>query len=909
MDTRRPNRSPRALVLGSLALLAVCACRSDSTTRDDLCGTGEPVETDGHRRLALVVGVGRYANPAVPDLAGPAGDARRFHALLTDPRTFAFPKENVCLLLDEQATVARFRAEFERTLTRRAREGDIAVLFFAGHGSQAWDESGDEPDEWDETLVLHDSRQGRVSDLSDDDLSGLLRDLLGKTQQVTAMLDSCNSGTATRGAMAFTPRFVPPADPTERAVRFGTGTDGWTGDDLPGLVVLTAASDGTPALERDGRGIFTDAVLRVLSQPGAQPPTYAQVARQVPPLVRAESPQIPYFQGLLNRAVFGASRATAPIGWEITDPGPPIALSGTPAAGFGPGAELLVYAGNAPVEASRDPARAKATLQVDKSTGVNATAHVVAARSDAQPITRGDVAILTRAARDYVGIRVRLRRAAEAGGIPAARADALRSAIRAHTEGGMLVSVVEAQPDFELALDRANRLVLRGADDRIRNRYANDASVPESLLQHARQRGLLQLHGEGGADFVDQQTLQIQLVPAATQLPCARGAWLQAEPNSEQLVPLCHSWNVAVQVSQRSGKPLLVGGVVLSSDGSSFGFPADGRAVMLRPGERAIFTGGQETFVAGPPLDARDMVLVFGTQETNPVPWHLLTQDTAARAATPQARSGLHGALERYLSAGTRGVTVTGAPADYTTWTMSSVSLRVEANARFAPPGAPNSLPSPREYTLANFDIRPYLPRDSASALHRVLDKADWLARSSVRDGFGYKQHEWAAASDAANLRKGIDCSRAIWFAFTRSGLPYNRDDDYLTTAQMMTANSAMRDEFDRCPAAETPRLGDILVYRSAQRGDGHVVMVIDAGKRIAWGSHGWDGNARDPVVEPDTGVEYQLIKYKPDWARWDRKDMELLGCWRYRRFTAAATGVAGDEALDISCEEGACPL
>jgi hypothetical protein len=67
--------------------------------------------------------------------------------------------------------------------------------------------------------------------------------------------------------------------------------------------------------------------------------------------------------------------------------------------------------------------------------------------------------------------------------------------------------------------------------------------------------------------------------------------------------------------------------------------------------------------------------------------------------------------------------------------------------------------------------------------------------------------------------------------------------------------------------------------------------MVIDPAKRIAWGSHGWDGNAKesDYKVKADTGVEFQRIKYKPDWKRWDRQDMELKRCWRYRRFAEEA--------------------
>jgi hypothetical protein len=244
---------------------------------------------------------------------------------------------------------------------------------------------------------------------------------------------------------------------------------------------------------------------------------------------------------------------------------------------------------------------------------------------------------------------------------------------------------------------------------------------------------------------------------------------------------------------------------------------------------------------------------------------------------------------------------------------MTSLSFRVEANSRFLEPTPSTPLSaSSREYTLKRFDIRPYLPDDPSTALARVLRTADALAKASPSDGYGYKQHDWSGSSDAANLKTGIDCSRAIWYAFTRSGLRYNREDRYLDTSLMVSGQSWMSDEFEQCAIDGDYALGDVLVYRSndPQRGDGHVVLVVDAQKRIAWGSQGWDGNGRTPGVEPDTGVEYQLIKYKQDWARWDRSDMALKMCWRNRAFAADARtgrGLPGASALESSCDERVC--
>ncbi len=877
----------------------------------DRCSIGEAVETEGHRRLALIVGVGQYKKEGVPDLIGPPKDAERFFELLTGKNGYGFPEENVCLLLNEEASTGRFRKAFDEALVNRARPQDIAVVFYAGHGSMKRDKNNDEPDEMDETFMLHDARTGGVGDLVDDEFNQMLARLHAKTNNITVVLDSCNSGTATRGdANTYVARFFEPAEedlslPAVDTAATGDGGAGWAPEAMPGLVVLTAASDGTPALEMDGRGIFTDAVIQALSQASDKPLTYAQIARKVPPLVAARSYQIPYFHGDLNTTVFGNQGRTRPVAWEISKLGPPIELSGPPLPGIGQGAELRIYDGALSGAETRDPGMAKATVVIDNMTGLNASARISAKRPGAPQLAAGDLAVLARPADQYLLIRVRLRPDTEANGIPQERAAKLRAAIEANPETRLLVQLSDKAGGFELSLDAKQRLVLRGPENRIRNVYTNDDAVADNLWQHARQQALLQLQGEGGTDFTDNQTLQVQLVPATRQTSCADGVWEQAPPNSEQVIPLCHAWHVKVKLSEDAPTSLLVGGVIFSTDGNTFGFPADGRKVALKPGKEVIFNSRQETFIGTPPLDVQDHVMVFGTQESNPVQWHLLTKTGATRSVGPPM-SGLYRALDRYLQPGTRGTGRLEDAVEDTTWTLSSLTTRVEANQRFLTAQAGSTQPpSKREYTIAGFDIRPYLPDAPDTALHRVLRQADGLAHASVTDGYSYKQHDWSLPTDQQNLQRGIDCSRAIWYAFTRAGLPYNSSDRYLSTAMMVGEDSPMAEQFENC-SNDIPQLGDILVYRDDGRGDGHVVMVIDPEKRIGWGSHGWDGNAKALKVEPDTGVEYQLIKYKQDWQRWDRSTMQRKACWRYRTFIEQAKtqrGQPGVGALANICD------
>lgn len=899
-----------------LSLLSGCARTSSvsgmpAQTRSDVCSFGTATESaDGIRRLAMIVGVGQYKNPKVPSLPGAPEDAKRFYQLLTDKNGYGFPAENVCLLLDEKASTADFKTLFRQTLVQRARPQDVAVFYYAGHGSRIRDLNHDEADEWDETFMLHDARSDGIKDLVDDEFNSLLADLYAKTHNITVILDSCNSGTATRGDSEYIARFFdPPADTQELAADTITGLPDWTPESMPGMIMFTAASDGTPALEKNGHGIFTDAILAVFSQASDKAMTYAQAARNIRPLVAAGSYQIPYFQGDLSKKLFGNIEHTRPYAWEVITTTPELTLGGPPLPGIGVGAELKIYDGDASGDDTSDPTKAKATVIIDSMTGLNAKAHITETSQALGSPNAGDLAVLIRPADQFLGISVQMRPSGRPGGIPAKLADELKTALINNSDAQTVVNLSKDKGDFELSLNSAAQIVIAGPENKVRVTVDTPRAAIKNLWQHALQKALLQLHGEGGSDFSDNETLKVQLIPARKQSPCANGTWVQAEPNQQQVIPLCHQWHIKVTLSAEAPKPLLIGGAILSTDGSIFGFPADGRAVLLRPSQSTVFASSNETFVGLPPLGVTDRLLVFGTQENNPVPWQLLTNSAATRAAGAPKR-GLYRALDRYLTPGSRGVGVSR-PAesnDETTWTLSLLTMKVEANSDFLKPKSSSAAPNKREYTIPNFDIRPYLPDDRESDLYRLLTMADSLSKSSAEDGYGYKQHDWSLDSDAENLKKGIDCSRAIWFAFTRAGLRYSADNRYLSTHSMVGSGSAMADQFERCDNDPELRLGDILVYRDETRGDGHVVMVIDPEKRIAWGSHGWDGNARELTIKPDTGVEYQLIKYKQDWERWDRKTMTRKACWRYRQFAqakewAVLRGTLGNKALKEVCD------
>lgn len=865
--------------------------------------------SDSPRRFALLVGVGNYADPSIPDLAGPVPDVQRMLELITRPEGYGFPRENVCVLTDSDATTAQFLEAFNRTLIERAGPDDTILIYFAGHGSQTRDMNGDEADEYDETLVLSDARTGNIPDFRDDDLNVLLQQLYAKTKDITVILDACNSGSASRDS-TLSVRALPPQvaarEGTVEQVAGGDAGSEWQSPSMPEGVVLSAAADGSSALEKRGPsgagGVFTTALVQVLSEVGSSPWTWQQVAPRIRQQVAAESRQIPYFQGRLDRVVFGNSTRSHPIAWTVEALGrEDIKLRGLPLPGWEAGALVRIYPGDASPSQLRDPQTALASIVLTEVKGFTAKGRrVLTSQTSATPVQPGDLAVLVRPGEASLGLNVRLRPAQEPGGVPEARAQHIRQAWSKDAEMAAPITWTDRDADLELILGATGRIQLvdPGTTLLIRNTFdpnpdQEPRAVVHSLWQHARRKALLKLEGETGGQLINHQTLQVRLVPFSQQLPCARGPWVQSLPNTLQPIPLCHRWQIQVTLSKETPSPLLVGGLLLLNDGGLHGFPASGNLERLEPGSTHTFP---DVFRAIPPLGAVDDLLIFGTSEREPVSWHLFTDPVATRGLSDMSEaSPLSRSLARYLQPGRGGRLETSEVED--AWTSTHLTLRVEAS------------------TLPHFDLRPYLPDDASSALHRLLVQAHRLVKDSEAHGVPYRQHGWGEKSDEANLKRGVDCSRAIWFAFTRAGLEYNRGNVYLSSAQMVSNESPMKEGFDRCDA-DAIRIGDVLVYRDEVRSAGHVVMVIDPKKRIAWGSHGWDGNLDEKMGEgagvSDRGVEYQPIQYTPDLERSARQNVKRVACWRHKQLAKEwekPSGQPGVAALEEPCEVGKCGI
>jgi hypothetical protein len=164
----------------AIAILALCASFSAALGQD---GNAPP-----RRAVALCIGVAavnpdHYRTNEFVSIPACESDATDISAML------AGRGYEAKVLLSSQATREAVRAELEE-LTK-LNNGDIAVVFFSGHGSQVPDKNNDERDRKDEAWCLYDGM------LLDDTIEGIFS-RVSNGVRIVVLSDSCTSETMTK---------------------------------------------------------------------------------------------------------------------------------------------------------------------------------------------------------------------------------------------------------------------------------------------------------------------------------------------------------------------------------------------------------------------------------------------------------------------------------------------------------------------------------------------------------------------------------------------------------------------------------------------------------------------------------------------------------------------------------------
>jgi metacaspase-1 len=261
------------------------------------------------RKLALLVGISKYQRRGAStewSNLNTGLDLELLQKALIEK--FRFEPADILVLRDEKATRDGIIAGL-RNLSARAGKGDVVFFHYSGHGDSIPDDNGDEVDGKDESLVPFDyvSKRDPAKNIRDDEIGKILDELKRKQPaSVTVSLDSCYSGTATRG---------------DDAGRGG-------GDDAPkpenespsGLldknasypasyVFLAAASPRQTAKEipydsKQQIGIYTLALVRALNEATPQT-TYRDLFERINDIITsARGDQNPQLEGAPDGLVF-----------------------------------------------------------------------------------------------------------------------------------------------------------------------------------------------------------------------------------------------------------------------------------------------------------------------------------------------------------------------------------------------------------------------------------------------------------------------------------------------------------------------------------------------------------------------------------------------------------------------------
>ncbi|MEW6607013.1 MAG: caspase family protein [bacterium] len=150
---------------------------------------------------ALIVGIGQYSDPRIRKLDFTHADAQAFCDLLLNPQHVGFLKENVKLLLDEQATLFNIKNAITGWFYKYTGSESTVIIFFAGHGGVESDKEDTEKDGIAKYLLPWDTNPDDLfaSALSNTDFHRLLSTI--KAQRLIIFLDACYAGgVAQRGS-------------------------------------------------------------------------------------------------------------------------------------------------------------------------------------------------------------------------------------------------------------------------------------------------------------------------------------------------------------------------------------------------------------------------------------------------------------------------------------------------------------------------------------------------------------------------------------------------------------------------------------------------------------------------------------------------------------------------------------
>jgi len=274
------------------------------------------------KHLALIIGIAEYPESSGWSRLSSDTDIKHITVAL---HTVGFEVDDIHILQDADATRSGILSAFD-ALSNRAQKGDIVYIHYSGHGQQVVDQDGDEMDNLDEAIVPVNSpmyyKEGYNHGeqlIRDDELRVVLtalRKRLGTSGQLLLIMDSCHSGTASRGVVrARGTDVVMAPDGYTPAVAMSEGTLDMTlgtQADMADLLALYASSSRelnyeTTDDQNSSVGSLSYAVSTVLLT-RQSPLSFHELYRRVRQTMMSIAPrQTPQSEGPREAMLFGES--------------------------------------------------------------------------------------------------------------------------------------------------------------------------------------------------------------------------------------------------------------------------------------------------------------------------------------------------------------------------------------------------------------------------------------------------------------------------------------------------------------------------------------------------------------------------------------------------------------------------
>ncbi len=342
-SVRRTFFTMKSTIWSKISVCVLCALNFCHVAQAAPTSSTKPLTatTKTPRKLALLVGISHYDRGRGEDKDWWNLDCQTDIATMKRvlESRFGFAAKDILVLEDAQATKKGILDAWQHHLIDQARPGDIIVFHYSGHGQEVPDPTHRKMSGMHQAIIPFDyidqsAQSGLKADVLDDDIRDSLRRLKAKMQDkngqvqgnITVFLDSCFSGTATRGGNGLPKRgrgWNPkidgpkPLQPT-RGANVADASD-WLGKDeavAQGYVVIAATRSDQIAQEaandrNQPMGALTLYLTRALEN--ATPQTtyralFETVSAQVENAVDNQNPQM---EGDADKLLFSGTARPA----------------------------------------------------------------------------------------------------------------------------------------------------------------------------------------------------------------------------------------------------------------------------------------------------------------------------------------------------------------------------------------------------------------------------------------------------------------------------------------------------------------------------------------------------------------------------------------------------------------------